>query len=250
MSKIIKWIFISAGAFTAACAAFMSIVAPHNIGNILSLAAGLFLVFYGFFGEKIVLMSQYGVKKFLRISVNCAIVFFALLIGFLAVYGQIDTADYTEDAVIVLGAGLKGENITLPLYYRLIKAEQYHKKNPGAMIVVSGGQGPGEDVSEASAMKKFLVSRGVPEDIIIEENKSESTRDNFEFSKKILDENVAGQYKICYITNTFHIYRSGEYAKAAGLNCTHIHARINWYSVPVNYIRECAAVLYKWVFVR
>ena len=55
------------------------------------------------------------------------------------------------------------------------------------MIIVSGGRGRGEDITEASAMKDYLVSKGINKDMIIMEDKSKTTKENFDFSKKIIE---------------------------------------------------------------
>ena len=167
------------------------------------------------------------------------------IVSFIAVYGQYDNADYNEDAVIVLGAGINGDKVTYPLKVRLDKAMEYHKLNPDAVIVVTGGQGFQETVTEAYAMEKYLVQNGVEPSKIIKEEKATSTNENMRFSKKLLKEDS----KVVVITNNFHIYRAVSIAKLEGLdNVTHIHAGLQWYNIVPCYIRECLAVLKMWVF--
>ena len=102
-------------------------------------------------------------------------------------FGFTDTVTYKEDAVIVLGAGLRGENLSLILRNRLDAAVEYYNENPEAVIVVSGGQGPDEDIPEAEAMERYLYEQGVPLNKIIKEDKSTSTEENFKFSKELLE---------------------------------------------------------------
>ena len=63
----------------------------------------------------------------------------------------------------MLGAGIKGERVTLTLANRLNKAIEYHNANPESIIIVSGGQGRGEAISEAFAMKRYLVAHNIDE---------------------------------------------------------------------------------------
>lgn len=162
---------------------------------------------------------------------------------FIAVFGQIDTATYKEDAVIVLGAGLNGDKITLPLYYRLEKSIEYFNANPNAMIVVSGGQGRNETITEALAMERYLLSIGIPKNKIIKEDNSTSTYENFLLSKKLLDTHFKNEYKSVFITNDFHLFRANELSKIVGINSNYLHAKIQWYIAPVNYIREVLALI-------
>lgn len=243
MSRVMRLILLCAGVFICVCTIWVALISNYNFGNILSLAAGGFLILYGIFVPKIKVRP-------VKIVLNAAIAAMAVLIGFLAIYGNIDNTAYNENAVIVLGAGINGERITLPLYHRLTAAVSYYKKNPNAVILVSGGQGAGESISEAEAMRRFLVENGVSNDKIIKEDKSTTTRENFKFSKEILDGYFDENYTVCYITNSFHIYRAGVLARKNGFTAAHLHGITDWYTMPTNYIRECSAVLFTWIVVR
>ncbi len=158
--------------------------------------------------------------------------------------------DYKEDAVIVLGCGVRKTTPSIDLRLRLDKAADYYDKNPDCVICVSGGQGPQEDIAEAEAMSAYLIQKGIPEYKIIEESESASTYENFLFSKSILD-NFFGktEYRIVYITNDFHSYRAGLIARKNGF--TQISAypsQTGAYMLIPNYMREVLAVFYAWVF--
>ena len=96
------------------------------------------------------------------------------------------------------------------------KAEREGNKiTKNIKIIVSGGQGNGEDISEAQAMYDYLVQNGIPADIIIKEDKSTNTEENFRFSEKFIEDKSA---KIGIVTNNFHIYRAKKLAHAKGLD--------------------------------
>jgi len=226
-------------------AVVMGIMANYNAGVVLTLLIGLSMTLYGFCRKK------YDDKAFIKIvdfTYYLGLASLTVLIAFISIYGNIDNVTYKEDAVIVLGAGLRGDKITAPLYYRLEAAIEYYNKNSDSFIVVSGGMGAGETTTEASAMKKYLISRGVPQDVIIAEDKATSTYENLIFSKALLREKLGDNFKTVVVTNAFHVYRADRLAKVCGIDATHLHGGINWYTIPVNYIRECAAVLKTWVF--
>lgn len=241
MKRFIKALYIILGIFLICDGLVLSLVISFNIGPIATFMIGCAYLIYGLYYEKIQTLSK---KSPLKLIKNLFLIGNAILISailFIAVFGKTDTVTYKEDAVIVLGTGLNGETITLPLYYRLEKSVEYFHKNPNAVIVVSGGQGRNESITEALAMERYLLSKGIPENKIIKEDRSTSTYENFLLSKKLLDNYFEKDYKTIFITNDFHIYRANQISKVVGINSNYMHAKIQWYLVPVTYVREFLA---------
>ncbi len=161
----------------------------------------------------------------------------------LNVYGNMESCDYTEDAIIVLGASVDGDKPTPNLANRLDRAVRYHEKNPNAVIVVSGGQGPQETVTEAQAMKRYLTMRGVDESKILTEERATSTYENFLYSKAILDDYFKEEYSVVFVTNSYHIFRATNLAKIAGLGeCAHATSKTEWEFYLTGSIREIPAI--------
>lgn len=172
-------------------------------------------------------------------------IFILIIISFsvaLAVYGRKDSVTFKEDAVIVLGKGLDGDKVPVNLSKRLDKAIEYHKKNPSALIVVSGGKGSDDKLSEAQAMYDYLISKGISDKAIIKEDKSTTTYENFVFSTGILKEKLGDDYSVAFVSNNFHIWRAERLAKELGINATHLGAGIEWHTVPANYLREISVL--------
>ena len=143
-----------------------------------------------------------------------------------------------SDYVIVLGARLYGSTPAPLLRYRLDTAVSYHQQFPDTPIIVSGGQGRGEEISEAKAMKDYLIAKGVSEDNIIEENQSTNTYENIKYSKRIIESLTNEDYDVVIITNGFHCYRSRILAHKFGLNVHTYAAKENLDTAPHYYIRE------------
>ena len=91
------------------------------------------------------------------------------------------------DCIIVLGAQVKGIKITDSLKRRLDRAVRYLREFPETKVIVSGGKGPGEDITEADAMGDYLISCGIDPGRIVRENRSASTRENLRYSGKYTD---------------------------------------------------------------
>lgn len=149
------------------------------------------------------------------------------------------------DCIIVLGAQVKGKKITDSLKRRLDRAALYLKKYPGTRVIVSGGQGPGEEISEADAMAAYLIRSGIDRERIIREDKSTSTIENLRYSRKYTDPE---REDIGIVTNGFHMYRAFLIAGQEGYR--------NAYKIPassnpvfqINYLmREFFAVVHVWL---
>ena len=82
--------------------------------------------------------------------------------------------------ILILGAGIFTETITPMLASRLDRALKIYKvQSHNCNILVSGGQGPDEPISEALAMKNYLIKCGVSSSSILMESQSSSTYENF-----------------------------------------------------------------------
>lgn len=242
--NIKKYFLISLGTCLILLSLVLTLTTSFNFGIIGGIFLGVSYFLYGLFNHKINIKIQKNLFlktiRFIYIIGNITMLLLTLFIG---AYGQIDTASYKEDVLIVLGAGIQGEKITWPLYLRLEKSIEYYNKNKDIIIVVSGGQGFGEDIPESLAMKRYLISKGIPKYNIIEESLSTSTYENFKNSKVILDKHFKKDYNVAFITNDFHIFRASQLSKIVGLNSNHIHSSLQWYLIPNTYIRECMAII-------
>lgn len=122
--------------------------------------------------------------------------------------------DSAADYVIVLGAQVRGTALSRALKSRLDTTYYYLLKNDDTKVIVSGGQGSGEDISEAEAMSQYLISKGIQKERIIKEDQSTNTYENIKFSKKYIEEE---KDHIVIVTNGFHVFRAISIAKKQGL---------------------------------
>lgn len=166
-----------------------------------------------------------------------------------------------RDFIIIHGAGLlNGSEVSPLLAKRIDKGIEVYKKNHNqkvqsnkriryAKIIVSGGKGSDEDISEAQAMKNYLLNRCIPEDDIIVEDKSTTTYENLKFSKDIM-EGIIPNYSCVFVTNNYHVFRTGLYAKrlhikkAEGVGCK--TALYYWCGA---FIREYVAIMVKFYII-
>lgn len=138
-----------------------------------------------------------------------AVTFLALTVYIYATLGTQTTAsEITDDSVIIVyGAGLKHDGTPdKALAKRLNKALELSEGN-NCQVIVSGCQGYDEPCTEAFAMKKYLVEKGLPEDRIILEERAKDTKENVKFSWEIIEEMGADVDKIVSVSNKFHVPR-------------------------------------------
>ncbi len=158
---------------------------------------------------------------------------------------------YQADYLIVLGAGLRGDKPSLSLKNRLDAALVYLQENPGCTAIVSGGQGPGEDMSEAQAMSDYLTARGIEPGRVVMEDRATSTLENLSFSCGILRERGVEPegVRLAVASSEYHLYRAEYLGRTMGLELHGVAARTSLPFLKANYfIREAFAVLYTWVF--
>ena len=121
------------------------------------------------------LKTLYNIYKvIIIIFVSSFVVLEGLILLNISETKDVDKVD-NIDTMIVLGAKVNGTEVSNTLKLRLDKAIEYYKKHKYVNIIVSGGQGNDENITEALAMKNYLVSNGVNINNIIEENKATTT---------------------------------------------------------------------------
>lgn len=152
-----------------------------------------------------------------------------------------DESDAPVSAVIVLGAGVNGETPSLTLRTRIDAAAAYLEEHPDVPVVLSGGQGPGEAITEAECMRRALVRRGVDESRLYPEERSTSTQENLRYSRAILEElGVDPARRVAIVTSDFHLCRArlmwgGDTAAVPA----HLPSALYFQCLTVNYfIRE------------
>lgn len=204
-----------------------------------------------------VLLDLWGQKK--RAGVICRRVFLGLLAAGLLIFAAMEvwvlswarTDDTTPvSAVVVLGAGVNGTQPSLSLKVRLETALDYVQARPGIPIVVTGSQGPGEEISEARCMVDWLIARGVDPERILLEDQADDTEENIAFSKALLAEDgVDMTDNIAVITSDYHLCRAARLWELPSMVPVAAHMPESFWPLTVNYyIREAFAMAAELIF--
>lgn len=245
MNKITKLIydfFLAMGIVLIFCGTVTLFFANYTAGNAVLAVMGIVLASMRFL----------PVNKWTRIYKVLSFTGFAAFFAIIAVivFGCPPKAEEKVDAVIVLGCAVVGDRPSNTMYARTNAAYEYYKQNHDAVFVLSGGKGPQELVTEASAMEKLLIYQGIPEENLYIEDRATSTTENFKYSKEVLDRHFNGKsYTTAFVTNDFHCYRAGQLAKICGFeNIACIPAKTPKSAVVICYAREVLAVIKLWIF--
>ena len=229
----------------------------HSLSNLLSLILGIVVAvgelatFVGalipeFAGpewrDNSPLFRLSGISMFISMTVlyiSMAFVIFMIYCVFLQLIPRKRDFDY----VIIHGAGLlEGNRISKLLSDRIDKAiDVFHKDPTPPVLIPSGGKGSDEKLSEAEAMKRYLLDKGIPAHMIIEEDLSANTFENLQNSKKIIDSQTGSKYT-ALVTSNYHVYRALRYCRKVGLKCTGIGSHVAFYYWPSALIREFIAI--------
>lgn len=150
--------------------------------------------------------------------------------------------------VVVLGCQLWGEDPSPMLKKRLDKAYELLARYPDIPVVVTGGQGDDEIISEGEGMKRYLVKRGISEDRIIVEDKSTSTYENIRNAFDITDK-MGLSRDITIATSEYHVYRASLMAKAQGAGeVTSAPSFTDINLLPAYWVREWLGISHFHVF--
>ena len=240
--KLLRVICIVVGAFLVLDSIVVSTLSNFNLGVILPMILGLPLLLLGAFMHQMNDGFWAFVKVFLLICYGLAAVFF-LVMGILMGTASKRASDVKADALIVLGAAVHGDRVTWVLSNRLDTAADYLASHPEALCVVSGGQGSGETVTEASAMQKYLIERkGIEESRILVEDRAANTKENFAFSKALIEETLGKDATVAFVTTGFHVFRAGRVAQKTGIDATGIASPDVWYIAINNFLRESVGI--------
>lgn len=176
----------------------------------------------------------------------CLVLALAVFTGIWIASAARGEADTPCEYVIVLGAGVRGTEPSLILSSRINSAYTYLTEHPNVVCIVSGGQGSGEDISEAQCMYEHLVEKGIAPERIWLESKSTSTRENLRFSLELIEEKTGQRpSQAAVLSNEFHLFRASLFAAEQELDMVGVPAKTPWLTLLVNYfLREIVAVWY------
>lgn len=217
-----------------------------SIGNLLPLFSLIGFVVL----ELILFLLQhyYGdvrVVKMMLVFIHSTISYIILLFSlytFTAIYYKWMPTFKKIDYILILGSGLIKDQVTPLLAGRIDAGMQFFKKQKvKPTIIVCGGKGADENISEAEAMKKYIVENYESDLPIYLENQSTTTEENIQFAEKVVQEQDQRDLKkanVAIATSTYHLLRAGKLAQQLGIRAFGIGGKTKLYYIPTAFIRE------------
>lgn len=170
-------------------------------------------------------------------------------------WGSYDHVQGDPQIMVILGCQVKPWGPSVLLQDRLDKALSYLEDHPDLTVVVSGGQGPDEHISEAQCMYDYLTAHGVDGEQILLEDQSHNTVQNLRYTVDLLAE--AGYdttADMVVVSNGFHLTRvrmlwnrvcGGDYnLSTLAAPSSHLPSRLKMY------LREPLALVKSFLFDR
>ena len=250
---------------TVAAAMFAVLFSGIAFAMMRSRIANMHIIFYLILGISLLVVIYLSLwtlsasEKHLRLSKilrRCYMISLAVgLALFLTLQGLIISGARTDDAkadyLIILGAGLRNGAPSLILRSRLDAAIVYLETHGEMPVIVSGGLGVGESITEAEAMFRYLRTRGIDESLIWLEGESTSTKENLQFSLELIEEmgfDVDG-ITVAIVSSEFHLYRAKLIAGKVGFVAFGVAAETPGFHLrALNSFREAFALGSEFLF--
>jgi uncharacterized SAM-binding protein YcdF (DUF218 family) len=140
----------------------------------------------------------------------------AWIVSFLAVvfWGARDMAR-PADAIVVLGAAQYAGRPSPVLKARLDHALNLWQKGMAKRLVLTGGRGTGDTISEAAVGRRYALKAGVADSAILLENEGRTTSESFASVAEIMEEKKLE--RAILVSDPFHMLRLQILAKRFGV---------------------------------
>lgn len=240
------WLIAALGLFASGVFVWSAIYGYGFLGFLLCAAGAV----CGMFGVLALLQKRFpkAVTWFRRVLAGLLAVFLLLTVATGVWLGvSLGGAEEPEaEFVVVLGAGVNGTVPSQALRERLEAAQRYMEEYPDAILILSGGKGDNENITEAECMYLWLTERGADPARLRREENATSTEENLAFSLDL----IAAEFgvrpeKLGVISAEYHLLRASLIAKDAGVEavCYPSHTR-NRMFFSLMFVREIYGIWY------
>lgn len=141
-------------------------------------------------------------------------VLWAVSMAAVLIFSYIDQAKPAE-SIVVLGAAQYDGRPSPVLRARLDHGIDLWNRGMGKVLVLTGGRGAGDTTSEAEAGRAYARKHGVPDTVILLENKGRTTRESMLGVAQLLQDR--GIKTAILVSDPFHMLRLSIIGRRFGL---------------------------------
>jgi uncharacterized SAM-binding protein YcdF (DUF218 family) len=152
--------------------------------------------------------------KALTVFVALAWIYFLITLVQVHQTGRSDQARRV-DAIVVMGAAQYDGTPSAQLAARLDHVVTLWNRGVAGVVVVTGGNKPGDRFTEASSSAEYLIERGVPPEVILREDAGTTSFESLRAVAELLD--AQGLSRVLVVTDPYHSLRSRLIAEEVGL---------------------------------
>lgn len=215
-----------------------------HLGIWLPLVLGILMVLFGRF-YRVVFQQVSDVVGWIGFGLLCIFVLWlAVSLLVLALGYPRFSGNESPCTVVVPGCSVLGVRPSKMLLRRLETACKVLKEHPDDPCIVTGGQGRGEDCTEAQAMRDWLVAQKIDPSRIYLEDRSTNTWENLSFAKDILKENHLPE-QVLVVSDRYHLFRCSRILQKLKLSCACFPCPINPVVAFGYWFRECVALPFR-----
>jgi uncharacterized SAM-binding protein YcdF (DUF218 family) len=160
-------------------------------------------------------------RRHLRRALFAAFLVVVVVLGYVGVSlyqvwstGRSDYAG-TADAIVVMGAAQYDGRPSPQLAARLDHVVELWPQGRAPLVVVTGGNRPGDRFTEAQASAAYLEERGVPADAVLLEDQGTNSFESLRGVAELLD--ARGLDEVVIVTDRYHALRTKLIAEQVGL---------------------------------
>ena len=153
-----------------------------------------------------------GLSAALQSAMACGVIVLMILMGQIAGYGAASDWTSADSAAYAVVLGCQVQNDNQPssaLCSRILLAAELLERNPDVTVIVSGGMGSDEHITEAQCMYDTLtaINPDWSSRVIMEEQAS-TTRENLLFSMEIIEQLGGTDRPVTIVTSEYHMARA------------------------------------------
>lgn len=146
--------------------------------------------------------------------------------------------------LLVLGGNVIGADTPSPqLLDRMKAAAEYLKENPSVVAVACGGCfRENQKKAESQIIADYLIEQGIDSSRIIQENRSTTTFENFEYAVRLIENHAVrdiDDVQVAFLSSNYHVYRASQIAKLCGIrSCGKVSCKTSGEGAWKRFVRE------------